>query len=471
MEKEKNLVLDVEENPKKVSEWLLFAIQHILAMLVACITVPLLTGLPVAATIISAGIGTICYIVITKFKSPVFLSSSFAYLAPMGSALTIGMIGNATGMNYLALIIGMILVGLVYIIVSIVIKFVGTNWLNKLLPPIIVGPIIMVIGLSLAGSAVGNLTSASASGQGYNLIAILCGLIALFVTALSSYYGKGKMACLIPFVIGMGSGYIIAVLFTLFGYIIGKNEYFNIVNFSPLVELFGDDFSLASIINYKVFIPNDTESFIFLRFDEISKFDWATITEVIALFVPVSLVTICEHIGDHKNLGNIINRDLLNDEPGMSRTLLGDGVATAVSGALCGAANTTYGENVAVIGTTKIASVKVVLLAALLSIAIGFITPFTALLKTIPSCVTGGVSLVLYGFIASSGVKMLIQEKIDFSKTKNIFIASAILVVGIGGLALKFGDPSNPVITITSIAVSMIVGIALNLVLKEKIAE
>lgn len=471
MEKEKNLVLDVEENPKKVSEWLLFAIQHILAMLVACITVPLLTGLPVAATIISAGIGTICYIVITKFKSPVFLSSSFAYLAPMGSALTIGMIGNATGMNYLALIIGMILVGLVYIIVSIVIKFVGTNWLNKLLPPIIVGPVIMVIGLSLAGSAVGNLTSASASGQGYNLIAILCGLIALFVTALSSYYGKGKMASLIPFVIGMGSGYIIAVLFTLFGYIIGKNEYFNIVNFSPLVELFGDDFSLASIINYKVFIPNDTESFIFLRFDEISKFDWATITEVIALFVPVSLVTICEHIGDHKNLGNIINRDLLNDEPGMSRTLLGDGVATAVSGALCGAANTTYGENVAVIGTTKIASVKVVLLAALLSIAIGFITPFTALLKTIPSCVTGGVSLVLYGFIASSGVKMLIQEKIDFSKTKNIFIASAILVVGIGGLALKFGDASNPAITITSIAVSMIVGIALNLVLKEKTAE
>lgn len=471
MEKEKNLVLDVEENPKKVSEWLLFAIQHILAMLVACITVPLLTGLPVAATIISAGIGTICYIVITKFKSPVFLSSSFAYLAPMGSALTIGMIGNATGMNYLALIIGMILVGLVYIIVSIVIKFVGTNWLNKLLPPIIVGPVIMVIGLSLAGSAVGNLTSASASGQGYNLIAILCGLIALFVTALSSYYGKGKMASLIPFVIGMGSGYIIAVLFTLFGYIIGKNEYFNIVNFSPLVELFGDYFSLASIINYKVFIPNDTESFIFLRFDEISKFDWATITEVIALFVPVSLVTICEHIGDHKNLGNIINRDLLNDEPGMSRTLLGDGVATAVSGALCGAANTTYGENVAVIGTTKIASVKVVLLAALLSIAIGFITPFTALLKTIPSCVTGGVSLVLYGFIASSGVKMLIQEKIDFSKTKNIFIASAILVVGIGGLALKFGDASNPAITITSIAVSMIVGIALNLVLKEKTAE
>ena len=468
MNNEKNLVLDVEENPKKISQWILFSLQHILAMLVACITVPLLTGLPIAATIISAGIGTICYIFITKLKSPVFLSSSFAYLAPMSSALAIGLIGQATGMNYLALIIGMVLVGLVYVIVSIVIKFVGTNWLNKILPPVIVGPVIMVIGLSLAGSAVSNLTRASSSGEPYNLIALLCGLIALFVTAISSFYGKGKMASLIPFVIGMGSGYIAAVLFSVFGYVIGKNEYFNIVNFTPLIELFGDNFSFASIINYRIFVPNDPESFIFLRFEEISKFDWISITEIIALFVPVSLVTICEHIGDHKNLGNIIGRDLLNDEPGMSRTLLGDGIATAVSGALCGAANTTYGENVAVIGTTRIASVKVVLLAAVLSIAIGFVTPFTALLETIPSCVTGGVSLVLYGFIASSGVKMLIQEKIDFSNTKNIFITSAILVVGIGGLSLKFGNPNSPVITITSIAVAMIIGILLNLVLRDK---
>ena len=276
------------------------------------------------------------------------------------------------------------------------------------------------------------------------------------------------MASLIPFVIGMGSGYIAAVLFSVFGYVIGKNEYFNIVNFTPLIELFGDNFSFASIINYRIFVPNDPESFIFLRFEEISKFDWISITEIIALFVPVTLVTICEHIGDHKNLGNIIGRDLLNDEPGLSRTLLGDGIATAVSGALCGAANTTYGENVAVIGTTRIASVKVVLLAAVLSIAIGFVTPFTALLETIPSCVTGGVSLVLYGFIASSGVKMLIQEKIDFSNTKNIFITSAILVVGIGGLSLKFGNPNSPVITITSIAVAMIIGILLNFVLRDK---
>ena len=207
-------------------------------------------------------------------------------------------------------------------------------------------------------------------------------------------------------------------------------------------------------------------------FDEISKFDWVTIGEIALLFVPVAFVTICEHIGDHENLGQIIDRDLLNGEPGMQKTLLGDGLATAISGCLCGAANTTYGENVAVIGTTKIASVRVVLLAAILTICFGFITPFTALLSTIPSCVTGGVSLILYGFIASSGVKMLIKERIDFSISKNIFVASVILVAGIGGLQFQFfpqvvDGVTSYSITITSVAVAMILGILVNLVLKD----
>lgn len=469
---EKKLVLDVEENPKKISEWLLFAVQHILAMLVACITVPLITGLPIAATLIAAGIGTLVYILCTKQKSPVFLSSSFAYLAPMSSALAVGLINNAGGRNYLALILGMVMVGAIYAIVALVIKYVGTAWLNKLLPPIIVGPVIMVIGLSLAGSAVSNLTTASGSRASYNLLALLCGLVALFVTAISSHYGKGKLLSLIPFVIGMVSGYILAVLITLFGYTLGGVEYCNIVNFEPLVSIFRN-FDFSSIFNYKLFVPNDDQSFIFLRFEEISKFDWLTIGEVALLFVPVAFVTICEHIGDHKNLGQIIDRDLLNGEPGMQRTLLGDGIATAVSGCLCGAANTTYGENVAVIGTTKIASVKVVLLAALLTIGIGFITPFTALLSTIPSCVTGGVSLILYGFIASSGVKMLIHERIDFGVSKNIFIASVILVSGIGGLQLLFfpNDAGKYAITITSIAVAMILGIVMNLILRDTKSE
>ena len=435
-------------------------------MLVACITVPLITGLPIAATIISAGIGTIAYILITKQKSPVFLSSSFAYLSPMASALAIGMINNAGGNNYLALIIGMALVGLVYCAIALIVKFTGTGWLNKLLPPIVVGPIIMVIGLSLASSAVNNVTGTS-SGS-YNLIKLLCALIALVATALAAHYGK-KMVKLIPFVIGMGTGYIVALIFTLVGFYACGNEYFHIIDFTPFVNIFGEgNISFASFINYKLFVPNDAESFLFLRFDQIKMFDWATIGEVMLLFIPVSFVTICEHIGDHENLGNIIGKDLLGKEPGMTRTLTGDGLATAISGALCGAANTTYGENVAVIGVSKIASVKVVLLAAILSIVFGFVTPFTALLQTIPSCVTGGVSLVLYGFIASSGVKMLIKENVDFNKTKNIFVASAILVAGIGGLALKFGDPTNPVIEITSIAVSMFLGIFLNVILREK---
>ena len=469
MEKSKNLVLDVEESPKKLHEWLLFSIQHVLAMLVACITVPLLTGLPVAATIISAGIGTSIYILMTKGKSPVFLSSSFAYISPMTSALAVGLIGGATGMNYLAVIIGMIFVGIVYCVFALIIKKVGTAWLNKILPPVVVGPVIMVIGLSLAGSAITNITSASVSNSPtYNWVALLSGLVALFATAIASHYGK-KMIKLIPFVIGMGCGYIFAVVMTLIGYYGCGNSYFNVVDFSAFINIFSkENFGLASFINYKLFIPNDPESFIFLRFEEIAKFDWATIGTVALLFIPVSLVTMCEHIGDHENLGNIIDRDLLNNEPGMARTLSGDGIATAVSGVLCGAANTTYGENVAVIGMTRIASTNVVLAAAILSIVIGFFTPFTALLQTIPAAVTGGVSLILYGFIASSGVKMLINEKIDFNSQKNIFIASAILVSGIGGLAFKFGDPSSPVITITSVAVAMILGIVLNVILVDK---
>ena len=470
MEKENDLVLDVEQSPTRIKDWLLFSIQHILAMLVACITVPLLTGLPIAATLISAGIGTIFYIVITKFKSPVFLSSSFAYLSPMSSALAIGLVNKAGevdgSMNYLALILGMVMVCAVYAIIALIVKFVGTKWINKLLPPIIVCPIIMVIGLSLSSSAVSFITTDNNSN--YNLMALVCGMVALVVTALCSHYSK-KMLKLIPFVIGITAGYLFALIVTLIGYTACGNEYFNLVDFTPFVELYSPDkISLASFINYKLFVPNDSESFIFLRFNEISRFDWSTIGQVMLLFIPVSLVTVCEHIGDHENLGNIIHRDLLNKEPGMHRTLLGDGIATGVSGVLCGAANTTYGENVAVVGMTKIASTKVVFSAAIMTIIIGFLTPFSTLLRTIPHCVTGGVALVLYGFIASSGIKMLISERIDFNNTKNIFVASVILVAGIGGLVLKFGNPNNPTIQITSIAVSMILGIFFNLILKDK---
>ena len=444
-----NLVLDVEQNPKKVVHWILFAVQHILAMFVACITVPLLTGLPIDATIVAAGIGTLFYIFTTKKKSPVFLSSSFAYISPMISALALG---NAVEKNFLAVIIGMAIVGLVYVIIALVIRAVGTDWLDKLLPPIVIGPVIMVIGLGLAGSAINNLANTAVSPANYNIIFVVCGLVAMLVTALSAIYGKNTIK-LIPFVMGILAGYGVAAIFTIIGNV-ADIQLLKVIDFSPVIENFKE-------IKFTSFL--DVPDFIFLK--DFSAFDISQLPEIILLFAPVSLVTVCEHIGDHKNLSNIIGRDLLK-EPGLTRTLIGDGVATAISGAVCGAANTTYGENVAVIGVSKIASVGVIILAAIITIFLGFVRPLMCVVETIPACITGGVSLILYGFIASSGVKMLINNKIDFGKTKNIFVASVILVAGIGGLNITVGS-----ITITSTAVAMILGILLNIILKDKAAD
>lgn len=474
------MILEVDEVPSKKSQWIVLAIQHILAMFVACITVPLLvykgyvtsTGqnlalVMIAPTIISAGVGTIFYLIMTKMKSPVFLASSFAYIAPMSAAIGIGAeqvineAGEVIGLmpNLWLLPIGMAMVGVIYCLVALLIKLFGTNWLNKLLPPIVVGTVIMVIGLSLATSAVSNLTGGSlgSANSTYNLLKILCGIVAMIVTALCAYYGK-KTLSLIPFVIGMLSGYALAAILTGIGYYGCQNEYFKIIDFSPMI----DNYKNLSIKSFF-----DIPSFLFLMNDSSVPLKANHILSASLLFIPVSLVTICEHIGDHKNLSGILKRDLLED-PGLSKTLIGDGVATSLSGILCGAANTTYGENVAVVGVTKIASTKVIFLAALMAIVIGFFQPLMTFTMTIPACVTGGVSLILYGFIASSGVKMLINEKIDMGNTKNIFVAAVILVSGIGGLALGFGDPSNPMINITSVAVSMIFGIILNVILKDK---
>lgn len=442
-----NLVLDVEENPSKIVHWFLFALQHILAMFVACITVPLLTGLPIDATIVAAGIGTLFYIFTTRKKSPVFLSSSFAYISPMISALALG---NEVQNNFLAVMIGMIIVGAIYVIIALIIKVVGTNWLDKLLPPIVIGPVIMVIGLGLATSAIGNLQGTS-SGN-YNIIYVVCGLIAMLVTALCAVYGK-KTIKLIPFVMGILAGYVVAMIFTLVGSA-ADIEILKVIDFSPIIDNFKE-------IKFSSFL--DIPDFLFLK--DFSSFNISQLPQILLLFAPVALVTVCEHIGDHKNLSNIIDRDLLK-EPGLTRTLIGDGVATAISGCICGAANTTYGENVAVIGVSKVASVGVIILAAVLTILLGFIKPLMCIVETIPACITGGVSLILYGFIASSGVKMLIANRIDFGNTKNIFVASVILVAGIGGLQLTIGG-----MTITSTAVAMILGIILNAILKDKEAD
>lgn len=457
------LILDVNENPKKIRSWILFAFQHIFAMLVACITVAWQTGLAIGPTLISAGVGTIIYIIATKGKSPVFLASSFAYISAMIAALGIGVSqeglqfittpGNMNR-NFLAVILGMILVGIIYVVVALLIKKFGTKWLNKLLPPVVIGPVIMVIGLGLATSAVANMNTVDVAG-GSQYMSLLMGLVAMFITAICAHFGK-KMVSLIPFVIGMGSAYVLSLILTLIGRAAGVSA-LQIVDLTPLTSL--DWTSWKSYINV---------DFMFLdAINQEVQFTPMMLGSVFIIFAPVSLVTICEHIGDHKNVGNIIGRDLLNGEPGITRTLIGDGVATAVSGVLCGAANTTYGENVAVVGVTKIASVGVIFLACILTILFGFVGPLTAVLETMPKCITGGVSLILYGFIASSGVKMLINEKINFDRTNNIIIASVILVVGIGGLTISFtlGDSTA---TFTSTALSMILGIILNAILRDK---
>ena len=448
----KNLVLDIHESPKKWSQLFLFAIQHVLAVLVATITVPLLIpGLPIAATMVSAGIGTLFYITVTKRKSPVFLSSSFAYIAPISSALAVGGVVNASGQaaNYMTVMLGMGMVGIVYVSIAILVKVFGTNWLNKLLPPIVIGPVIMVIGLGLAVSAVNNLQNTAVSPDNYNIIFVLCGLVAMAVTAVSAIYGKNTIK-LIPFVMGILAGYGVAALFTIIGNVADITT-LKVIDFSPIIENFKE-------IKFTSFL--DVPDFIFLK--DFSAFDPSQLPQILLLFAPVALVTVCEHIGDHKNLSNIINKDLLK-EPGLTKTLIGDGVATAISGCVCGAANTTYGENVAVIGVSKVASVGVIILAAIVTVFLGFVRPLMCVVETIPACITGGVSLILYGFIASSGVKMLINNRIDFGNTKNIFVASVILVAGIGGLKFSVGA-----ITITSTAVAMILGIVLNIVLKDK---
>lgn len=476
------MLLEVDEAPKKPGKWIILAIQHVLAMFVACITVPMivfagstvtlngaevsLAAVMIAPTLFSAGIGTIFYLVVTKFKSPMFLASSFAYMAAMSEAIKID--AAAGQVNLWILPVGMAMVGVVYCLVAFLIKIFGVKWLNKLLPTIVVGPVIIVIGLSLAGSAISNLTTGWTGGN-YNWCAILSGLVAMLVTALCAHYGKGTVS-LVPFVLGMASGYVVAALFTLIGYYGCGAEYCHVINFDPLVGLFATkqmDGSWVAHVTVQSFI--DYPKFLFLVASQSSNvvpLTGSAVGQAALIFIPVSLVTICEHIGDHKNMSGVLQRDLL-EKPGLTRTLIGDGVATALSGICCGAANTTYGENVAVIGVTKIASTKVIFLACLFSMALGFFSPLMGLVQTIPACVTGGVSMILYGFIASSGVKMLINERVNMAKTKNIFVTSVILVAGIGGLVFSFAI-GNFAVSITSVSVAMILGIVLNAILREK---
>ena len=419
---QKKMILDVNERPQ-IAKWIVLAFQHIFAMFGATVLVPLLVNagagsevLSTGVALISSGIGTLIYILCTKGKSPVYLGSSFAFISPLIAAYALGGISGA--------MTGIMLVGLIYIIIATIIHFTGKKWINKLLPPVVIGPMIMIIGLSLASSAVENIGLASdtidwktVSVAGFTFI----------VTALCAVRGKGFLK-VIPFLVGIASGYILSICLGMVDFTtIKEASFFGLPKFS------------IPFVNYN---PN------FL---------------IGITMVPIALVTIAEHIGDHKALSSIIGKDLI-ENPGLDRTLLGDGCATFIAGVLGGPANTTYGENTAVVGMSKVASVWVTGLAAIFAIILGFLGKFTAIISSIPWAVLGGVTVLLYGFISVNGLKVLIENRTDFNQTKNVVVASAMLVLGLGGAAISFVS-GNFTISVSGMSLAAIVGILLNLLL------
>ncbi len=410
---ERTMLLDIHERPKKIGQWLILSFQHIFAMFGATVLVPILTGLDVGVALVTSGLGTLVYIALTRGKVPVYLGSSFAYITTISAA-----IASTGGMS--SAFVGLMIVGLIYVLVAIIIYFLGSGWLTKLLPPVVVGPMIIIIGMSLAPVAIGY--SGLTSGQSWE------GPVIAFVTFLTvillAIRAKGFLK-VIPFIIGIFVGYIFSVIL---GVIDLKTVFANVPFFSV------PDFHFIG--TYK------------LNFSQI------------LVFAPLAFVTIAEHIGDHVVLGEITNRDFIKD-PGIHRTLLGDGIATLLAGAIGGPANTTYGENTGVVGVTKVASVYVIGLAAIIAILLGFLGYIQAFIMSIPEPVIGGMTIILYGFIATNGVKVLIKDRTDLSEMKNLIVVSAMLVIGLGGASIQItGDTS-----LQGMALAVIVGIILNQVL------
>lgn len=445
-----NLIIGIDEKPKKWYQWLLYGFQHICAMITANSLIAILVYGSydlnfVAPALISSGVGTLIYLLITRLRSPVYLGSSAALMPVVTTCLSLGAAPHG---NFIALIIGLAIVGLVNVIVSLVVQKVGVAWLHKLLPSVIVGPVIMLIGLGLASFATD--WSMHNGGTEYNLISVIVALFTMVVICLTSQYGNKTLKTL-PFLIGLLAGYVLSLIFTGIGYATNTD----------MLKLI--DFSVFNNIEW---LP--TFSFMkALDGVEANAFEWSQLINIILVAVPVAFVAMCEHIGDHLNLSNMVGRDLLED-PGLHRTLLSDGVATVVGGLIAGLDTTTYGENIAVIGVTKVASSRVLIVTALMAILLGFCAPLMTFIESIPYAVFGGAALILYGFIAMSGAKAL--QKVDLNKNKNMLIASVILVSGIGGLTLNFmfGDVS---FTFTSTALAMILGIILNLILRDKKEE
>ncbi len=440
-----NLIYGIKDKPK-FGQMLLFAFQQVLAILAATILVPAIigNGMSQSAALLGAGVGTIVYQLFTKFKSPVFLGSSFAFIGSMFAAF--GGAASASA-GYAGLIVGAVFAGLVYVVIAAVVKFVGVNWINKLMPPVVIGPTVALIGLSLAVNAVNDLTvgkvvDAANVSLCSPYAALICGIITLFSIFAFSVYGK-KMIKLIPFVLGILVGYVVASIFTVIG-IATDNVSLQIINFAAFKDM-------------QIFAIPD---FTFLKaMKGIKEIDGAFIATIAVAYIPVAFVVFAEHIADHKNLSSIIGSDLL-EEPGLHRTLLGDGIGSAVGAFFGGCPNTTYGESVGCVAITRNASVVTITTAAIMCIVISFFGPFVTFLASIPNCVMGGVCVALYGFIAVSGLKMI--QQVNLSASKNLFVVSAILIPGIGGLTVSFGE-----ITLTTIACALILGILTNVMLSK----
>ena len=440
-----NLIYQVKDKPKFGAN-LIFALQQLLAILAATIAVPSIigNGMSQSAALFGAGVGTIVYLLFTKFRSPVFLGSSFAFLGSMSAAFA----GAATAeAGFAGIIIGAAFAGLVYVLIAIIVKFAGVRWINKLMPAVIIGPTVAIIGLSLAGNAVSDAISIAKTDGGvfqmnlHGWLCLICALVTLAVVTVCSVYGK-KMAKLIPFVIGIIAGYLVATVFTVIGNATG-NEAMVIIDFSRFANM--------------QWYPD----FTFIKAAKgLSEINGQYIATIAVAYVPVAFVVFAEHIADHKNLSSIIGHELL-EEPGLHRTLLGDGVGSIVGAIFGGCPNTTYGESVGCVAITGNASVYTIFTTAILAIISSFFAPFVTFLATIPSCVMGGVCITLYGFIAVSGLKMI--QKIDLGDNHNLFVVSVILITGIGGMSIGIGP-----VTITEVASALILGILTNLLLSGK---
>ena len=448
-----NLVYGIKDKPQ-FGKLIVFAIQQLLAIMAATIAVPAIVGngMSASAALFGAGVGTLVYQLFTKFRSPVFLGSSFAFIGSMFAAFA----GAATAsLGYLGIFVGAVCAGLVYVVIALIVKFVGVNWINKLMPAAVIGPTVAIIGLSLAGAAIKDVFSYGPQDSNGSFImtaniwvSLICALVTLFVVTLCSTYGK-KMTKLIPFIIGILAGYVVALIFTAIGFATG-NDALVILDLAPFKALVANGVNLSTFVA----IPD----FAFIKaIDGIKDFNMGYLATVAVAYVPVAFVVFAEHIADHKNLSSIIDSDLLED-PGLHRTLLGDGVGSIAGAFFGGCPNTTYGESVGCVAITRNASVATITTTAIMAILIAFVSPFVAFLDSIPGCVMGGVCITLYGFIAVSGLKMI--QKVDLEDNANLFTVSVILIAGIGGMAMAIGK-----VTITSIAAALILGIIVNIVL------